>query len=55
MCRRLCETCSLGWRFDDEEFEAMARSFENTDSVEVSIHSYRHRWGDAPGDPAYER
>ena len=32
----------------------MARSFENTDFVEVSIHSYRHRWGYAPGDPAYD-
>ena len=44
----------MGWRFDDEEFEAIARSFENTDLVEVSIHSYRHRWGDAPSDPAYD-
>jgi len=53
LCRQLWETWSLGRLFDDEEFEEMARYFENTNFVEVSIHSYRHRWGDAPGDPAY--
>ena len=54
LCRRLWETGALRWRFDDEEFEVTARSFDNTAFVEVSIHSYRLRWGHAPGDPAYD-
>ena len=28
------------------------RSFDNPDFVDVVIHSYRHRYGNAPGDPA---
>lgn len=54
LCRKLWETWSPGWSFDEKEFEATARSFENPDFVEVAIHSYRHRWGNAPGDPSYE-
>lgn len=42
-----------GW-FRDDEFELTARSFENPDWAEVTLHSYRHRWGLAPGDPAYD-
>src|SRR5262249_57263697 len=30
-----------------------AESFENDDCVDVVIHSYRHRRGNAPGDPRY--
>jgi pimeloyl-ACP methyl ester carboxylesterase len=41
-----------GW-FTEAEFEATARSFENPDWAEVVLHSYRHRWGLAEGDPAY--
>jgi pimeloyl-ACP methyl ester carboxylesterase len=29
-------------------------AFDNPDYVEVVLHSYRHRLGHAPGDPAYE-
>jgi pimeloyl-ACP methyl ester carboxylesterase len=29
-------------------------SFDNPDFVDVVIHSYRHRFGYAPGDPALE-
>jgi pimeloyl-ACP methyl ester carboxylesterase len=55
LCRWLWETWSPGWRFDPDTFEATARSFDNPDFVEISIHSYRHRWGNAPGDPRYEK
>src|SRR5262249_640483 len=29
-------------------------SFDNPDFVDVVIHSYRHRFGYAPGDPTYD-
>jgi pimeloyl-ACP methyl ester carboxylesterase len=41
-----------GW-FTDAEFETTAESFTNTDWADVVLHSYRHRWGLADGDPAY--
>ncbi len=44
---------SPGWAFEEAEFEATARSFDNPDFVAVTAHSYRHRWGLAPGDPEY--
>ena len=34
-------------------FETTARSFQNPDWADITIHSYRHRWGLAEGDPAY--
>jgi pimeloyl-ACP methyl ester carboxylesterase len=40
------------WRFDDATFEKSAASFDNPDFVDVVIHSYRHRYGYARGDPA---
>jgi pimeloyl-ACP methyl ester carboxylesterase len=45
---------SPNWRFDDATFERTAASFDNPDFVEVVLHSYRHRYGLVPGDPAYE-
>lgn len=30
-----------------------AASFENPDWFEIVVHSYRHRWGYAAGDPRY--
>ena len=45
---------SPNWRFDDATFEATAASFDNPDFVEVTIQSYRHRYGNAPGDLALE-
>lgn len=40
------------WAFDSETFERTAAAFDNADFVEVVIHSYRHRYGLVPGDPA---
>jgi pimeloyl-ACP methyl ester carboxylesterase len=45
---------SPNWKFDDATYERTATSFDNPDFVEVVIHSYRHRFGYAPGDPALE-
>lgn len=41
-----------GW-FAEDEFEATARAFDNDDWPDITLHSYRHRWGHADGDPAY--
>ena len=43
-----------GW-YASEEFEATAVAFDNKDWPDVTVHSYRHRWGHAVADPAYAR
>lgn len=53
LCRLLWETWSPSWRFDDATFDRSAPAWDNPDFVEVVIHSYRHRFNAAPGDPAY--
>ncbi|MEA2873547.1 MAG: hypothetical protein QOH67_3523 [Hyphomicrobiales bacterium] len=52
IARLLWALWSPNWRFDDATFDASAASFDNPDFVEVVIHSYRVRYGYAPGDPA---
>ena len=42
------------WRIPEEEFAITAASFENPDWPEVTLHSYRARWGYAANDPAYD-
>jgi pimeloyl-ACP methyl ester carboxylesterase len=42
------------WTFDDATYARTAASFDNPDFVDVVIHSYRHRYAYAEGDPAYE-
>jgi len=51
ICRLLWQEWSPTWRFDAATFERTAASFDNPDFVPVVIHSYRHRHGNAPGDP----
>lgn len=41
------------WPFDGATVDRAAAAFDNPDYVEVVIHSYRHRLGQAPGAPAY--
>jgi pimeloyl-ACP methyl ester carboxylesterase len=53
ICRLLWETWSPTWHFTDATFERTAASFENPDFVDVVIHSYRHRNGNAPGEPRF--
>jgi pimeloyl-ACP methyl ester carboxylesterase len=50
----LWQQWSPDWSFTDDEFNATATSFENPDFVDVVVHSYRHRYGLAAGDPAYQ-
>jgi pimeloyl-ACP methyl ester carboxylesterase len=54
LCRLLWSLWSPTWKFTDEVFEATAVSFLNPDFVEVVVHSYRHRYGLATGDPKLE-
>ncbi len=53
IARLLWRMWSPAWDFDDSTFLSTASAFDNPDFVEVVIHSYRHRYGLAPGDPAY--
>lgn len=53
LCRLLWETWSPTWHFSDEAFNRTAISFDNPDFVDVVIHSYRHRHGNAPGEPRF--
>ena len=52
-CRLLWQEWSPGWTFD-AVFEQTAAAFDNPDFVDVVVHSYRHRFGLVPGDPAAE-
>ncbi len=42
----------LGW-FDDAEFEATAKSFENRDWTDITLNAYRSRWKAEPADDRY--
>ena len=50
-CRYLWQLWSPSWHFTDQEYRRTAASFDNPDFVDLVIHSYRHRNGNAPGDP----
>jgi pimeloyl-ACP methyl ester carboxylesterase len=47
-------TLSPNWQFDDATLDATVGSFDNSDFVDVTIQSYRHRHGNAPGDSALD-
>jgi pimeloyl-ACP methyl ester carboxylesterase len=53
LCRLLWKMWSPTWAFDDATFGRTAGSFDNADFVDVVIHSYRHRTGNAAGDPRH--
>ena len=53
IARLLWRMWSPTWAFNDAMFEQTASAFDNPDFVEVVIHSYRHRYGLAPGDSRY--
>ncbi|QEI09424.1 alpha/beta hydrolase [Pigmentiphaga aceris] len=52
LCNLLWGLWSPSWDFLPERFAHTAPSFDNPDFVDVVIHSYRHRFGYVPGDPA---
>ena len=53
IARLLWKQWSPEWDFDDATFERTAAAHDNPDYVDVVIHSYRHRFGLAAGDPRY--
>jgi pimeloyl-ACP methyl ester carboxylesterase len=53
IARMLWEEWSPDWDFDDSTFDRSAAALDNPDFVDVAIHSYRHRFGNADGDPHY--
>jgi pimeloyl-ACP methyl ester carboxylesterase len=53
IARMLWEEWSPAWDFDEATFDRTVTAHDNPDYVDVVIHSYRHRFGLAPGDPAY--
>ncbi len=53
IARLLWKQWSPAWNFDDATFDRSAVAHDNPDHVDVVIHSYRHRFGLAAGDPRY--
>ena len=51
--RLLWDTWSPGWQYTDAAYDRSAPSFDNPDFVDVVIHSYRHRHGNAPGEERF--
>lgn len=54
LCELLWTLWSPTWAEGPGLYGRTAPSFDNPDFVEVVIHSYRHRFAYAPGDPALE-
>jgi pimeloyl-ACP methyl ester carboxylesterase len=52
--RQLWDEWSPSWPVPAGTFEKTAVSFDNPDFVATVVHSYRHRYGLAPGDPTHE-
>ncbi|MFH8591289.1 hypothetical protein [Streptomyces rimosus] len=50
----LWATWSPGWGFADADFEQAAEAWGNPDWADVTVHACLHRWGEVPGDPAYQ-
>jgi len=53
VCEYIWKIWSPSWSFGRETFALSAAAFDNPDFVDVVIHSYRHRFGLVPGDPAF--
>lgn len=53
VCRYLWQTWAPSWKFTEEAFETTAASWDNPDWVDVTLHSYRVRWGNVPGDERF--
>lgn len=52
IARLLWRQWSPTWTFDEATFARSAAAFDNQDFVDVVVHSYKHRYGLVPGDPA---
>jgi pimeloyl-ACP methyl ester carboxylesterase len=56
--RSFCQFIWQEWmargHFDQQQFEATVSAWDNPDWVAVTLHYYRHRWGNGLGDPQYD-
>ena len=50
----LWQTWSPSWNFNDEIYGLSKSSFDNSDFVDVVVHSYKHRFGIVAGDPKFD-
>ena len=50
----LWKTWSPSWNFNDEIYGLSKSSFDNSDFVDVVVHSYKHRFGIVAGDPKFD-
>jgi pimeloyl-ACP methyl ester carboxylesterase len=53
IARILWRQWSPNWQFDEATLERTVTAHDNPDYVDVVIHSYRHRFGLADGNPQY--
>jgi pimeloyl-ACP methyl ester carboxylesterase len=53
LTRLLWSQWSPNWKFDNATFDRTAVAFDSPDFVSIVVHSYRHRFGNEPGDPRY--
>lgn len=54
LCEHIWRVWSPGWKFSKREFEATAAYWENPQFATVVLGSYRHRYGNELGRPAYQ-
>ena len=54
LCKFLWQTWSPSWHFSEETYDRTAASFDNPDFVDIVIHSYRHRVGNASGEERFK-
>ena len=52
-CKFLWRDWSPTWQFSDALYDLTAASFDNPDFVDCVIHSYRHRYNNAPGEARF--
>jgi len=53
LCKHIWRRWSPSWKFSSREFKQAAESWRNPQFVRVTLSSYRHRYGNALGRPAY--
>ncbi len=53
LCEHIWRAWSPEWKFKQRDFEATAQYWKNPQFAALVLHSYRHRWGNALGKPAY--
>jgi pimeloyl-ACP methyl ester carboxylesterase len=54
LCEHIWRVWSPGWKFSSKEFERTAAYWKNPQFATVTLSSYRHRYGNELGKPAYQ-